>query len=160
MARVLILQELIAGQLEREGLKLDREALRYAAMTHDVGRLDDGKDLEHGTRSAQWIKENLSNKMSPETLDIATYIVHWHVPSDGDAPVMTEELKVLKDADGLDRVRLGDLDPNYLRTEPAKKLLKVAERLYDLSVAPEGTNEPNSFSAVLSAAGRMGIIER
>ena len=160
MARVLILQELIAGQLEQEGLKLDRDALRYAAMAHDVGRLDDGKDLEHGTRSAQWIKENLSNKMSPETLDIATYIVHWHVPSDSDAPVMTDELKVLKDADGLDRVRLGDLDPNYLRTEPAKKLLKVAERLYDLSVTSENTDESNSFSAVLNAAERIGIIEK
>ena len=112
MMRVFILQELICDQLEREGITVDREATRWATSVHDIGRVDDGLDLEHGRRSAEWMNANIPNGLSPETIDIATYIVHWHVPSDDQAPVMTTELKVMKDADGLDRVRLGDLNPS------------------------------------------------
>lgn len=36
---------------------------------------------------------------------------------------MTTELQVLKDADALDRTRLGDLDTRYLRTEAAVSLV-------------------------------------
>jgi hypothetical protein len=40
----------------------------------------------------------------------------------------------LKDADGLDRVRISDLDPRQLRTERARELTEVARRLYGASV--------------------------
>jgi hypothetical protein len=36
----------------------------------------------------------------------------------------------LKDADGLDRARLGDLDPGYLRHPEARELVKGAKRLF------------------------------
>jgi hypothetical protein len=48
MARVFILQELICDKLEEQGIAVNREVVRWAAMAHDVGRLDDGIDLEHG----------------------------------------------------------------------------------------------------------------
>ena len=38
--------------------------------------------------------------------------------------------KLLKDADGLDRVRLGDLDPDYLRHAEARGMVRFAQRLY------------------------------
>lgn len=125
-------------------------------MAHDVGRLDDGVDFDHGLRSAQWIKDNLSGKMSPEMLDTVTYIVHWHVPPDTDAPVMTPELKVLKDADALDRVRLGDLDPRYFRTSAANALIGVAEELYQ-TYASSQIDPP--FVAVVKAAQAIGVVE-
>jgi len=37
---------------------------------------------------------------------------------------------IFKDADGLDRVRLGDLNPDYLRTASAPRLLLVAHQIY------------------------------
>jgi hypothetical protein len=37
---------------------------------------------------------------------------------------------VFKDADGLDRVRINDLNPAYLRTPSAMKLLLAAHQLY------------------------------
>jgi hypothetical protein len=37
---------------------------------------------------------------------------------------------LLKDADGLDRVRLGDLDTSYLRHPEAREMADFAERLY------------------------------
>lgn len=35
---------------------------------------DDGLDLGHGTRSVDWMKAHAPVGMSPETVDIATYI--------------------------------------------------------------------------------------
>lgn len=156
MARVFILQELICEELVWQGIEVNRTATRYAAMAHDVGRHDDGRDLEHGVRSAAWMKENLTDRMSPEDLDVATYIVHWHVPPDDAAPVMTTELKVLKDADGLDRVRLGDLDVSMLRTDVAKNLVGIASELVSLTSTIGGT--PTTFENVLNAAKQLGLV--
>lgn len=158
MTRVFVLQELICDRLAEQGVAINRQALRWASMSHDVGRRDDGIDPEHGRRSAKWIEDNLSDRMSPEMLDVVTYIVHWHVPSDSEAPVMTVELKVLKDADALDRVRLGDLDPSYLRTEPAKGLIEIAEQLYQLSLPDGSTEGKETFVGVLKAAQQLGLV--
>ena len=159
MSRVLILQELISNLLEQNGAMVNRTALRWAAAAHDVGRVDDGLDLEHGTRSAEWIKRNLADRMTPEELDIATYIVHWHTPSDHLAPDMTIELQILKDADALDRVRLGDLDPTYLRTDVAKNLVDTAQQLYDAS-RPQDLNQKETFEDVINAAVKLGIVTK
>ncbi len=156
MARVFILQELICDGLEAKGVAVDRTVTRYAAMAHDVGRVDDGEDFEHGTRSAAWMKRHLADKMTPEQLDAATYCVHWHVPPDSEAPVMTTELMVLKDADGLDRVRLGDLDASYLRTDVAKTLIGTAMELYRLSSKVGG--EAETFEDVLAAAKTLHLL--
>ncbi len=134
MMRVFILQELICNQLQEKGVAVNRQATRWAASVHDVGRVDDDVDLDHGRRSAEWMSENLAKKITPETLDVATYAVHWHSIPDIEAPVMTTELKVLKDADALDRVRLGDLDESYLRTDAAKGLVETAQQLYEASL--------------------------
>lgn len=158
MTRVFILQELICVQLEREGIVIDRRAVRFAAMVHDVGRVDDGVDPDHGWRSAEWMKHHLANRILPETMDRATYAVHWHVPPDQAAPVMTPELMVLKDADGLDRVRLGDLDVARLRTDVAKQLLLTAEELYYESVRRSPDGDKATFLSVLEAATALGLV--
>ena len=159
LTRVFILQELICNELEVNNIKINRDALRWAAAAHDVGRHDDGFDPEHGWRSAKWMHENFKDVMPPETLDIATYIVHWHVPSDSEAPVMTTELKVLKDADALDRVRLGDLDSSYLRTSVAESLIGLARQLYDYSQEHVASGQSDSFDSVVKAAKKLGIVK-
>ncbi len=40
-------------------------------------------------------------------------------------------IALLKDADGLDRVRLGDLDPSYLRLPESLTMVDFAQRLFD-----------------------------
>lgn len=157
MARVFILQELICNKFEDKGVAVNREVVRWAAATHDVGRIDDGVDIEHGRRSAQWIKNNLSNQMSPEILHEVTYIVRWHVPPDCKAPKMTTELKALKDADALDRVRLGDLDISYLRTDAALDLVSLAEDLYQSYLENKAGG---AFDSVLRAASFLKLVER
>lgn len=158
LTRVFILQELISMQLKERGVEINREALRFASMAHDVGRIDDGKDLAHGKRSARWLAQNFAHKLSPEDMDTASYIVHWHVPPDSEAPEMINELKVLKDADGLDRVRLGDLDPTRLRTDVAQSLIDTAQKLYDAS-QPNRPYEKDSFETVLAAARQLRIVK-
>ncbi len=157
MARVFILQELICSKLEDQGIAVNREVVRWAAATHDVGRVDDGVDLEHGKRSAQWIKNNLSNQMSTEILNAVIYTVTWHVPPDYEVPEMTTELKALKDADALDRVRLGDLNVSYLRTDAALELVELAEDLYQSYMKVKTSR---AFDSVLRAASFLELVER
>jgi hypothetical protein len=45
-------------------------------------------------------------------------------------PAMEPELMCIKDADGLDRVRINDLNPALLRSEPARLLVVDAWVLY------------------------------
>lgn len=49
-------------------------------------------------------------------------------------------IALLKDADGLDRVRLGDLDPRYLRHPEARGMVPFAQALFDATdgVIPTG----------------------
>ena len=157
LSRVFVLQELICNLLEEQGTAVNREATRLAAMAHDVGRIDDGLDLDHGWRSAAWIKDNLHHRMTPELMDIVTYIVHWHVPPDDEAPEMTVELRVLKDADGLDRVRLGDLNPSYLRTDAARELIETARKLHEISLFNAAERRKETFADVLQAVRELGL---
>ena len=157
MTRVFLLQEIICEQLEQDGIAINREAVRFAAMAHDVGRLNDNSDPYHGERSAEWMKTHLADKISPETMDLATYAVHWHVPSDYAAPVMTPEITALKDADSLDRVRLGDLDPSYLRTDIAKGLVATAQALFEASL-PASLEDEQTFETVAHGAIKLGIV--
>jgi hypothetical protein len=60
---------------------------------------------------------------------------------------MTAELMCIKDADGLDRVRINDLNRDFLRTEPARLLVAHA---WDLFRATESADDP--WEAVLEAA--------
>ncbi|MCL5107610.1 MAG: hypothetical protein M1401_01790 [Chloroflexi bacterium] len=54
------------------------------------------------------------------------YCCRWHVPRDAEAPEMTPELACLKDADGLDRVRIIDLDPHQLRLPEARSFVDAS----------------------------------
>jgi HD superfamily phosphodiesterase len=135
-ARVLVWADQIGHWMNEQGTPVDLEVVRWAATLHDVRRVSDGYDLEHGERAATWIKEEAARlpfTFDEKQLECTCYCCRWHVPHDHLAPAMTPELTCLKDADGLDRVRLGDLKSNYLRTPYAKSLTTWAEDLFRLS---------------------------
>ncbi len=157
LTRVFILQELICTKLEEQGVKIDRTALRYAAIAHDVGRVNDDRDPDHGRHSATWMNEHLAQKMTPEELDTSTYAVHWHALPDKEAPVMTAELSILKDADNLDRVRLGNFNPDYLRNSVSRSLISTAEELWRLSQS-EDEDRSATYEEVVRAASTLGLI--
>lgn len=133
VARVLVWGNRLAERLSGAGERIDLEVVRRAAQFHDVGRVDDGRDAEHGRRSAEWVQAHgatLAPDLTPEQLQRVVDCCQWHVARDHDIQDMTVELRCLKDADGLDRVRIHDLDPLYLRTLDARRYVEDAWALY------------------------------
>lgn len=63
------------------------------------------------------IKVAVSNHCLPE--ELPREHPHWRL------------MALLKDSDGLDRVRLGDLNPAYLRFDVSCELIGFAQALYD-----------------------------
>lgn len=138
-ARVLLLALLIADQKDLD--EEEKEALAKAAIFHDSRRLDDGIDQGHGERAAKYYKEYCQNH--DLGYDCRTYYaIYYH---DQDDALGLSEIKetdqvygcatiiyqIFKDADALDRFRLGPnaLDANYLRTEEARALVDQAKVL-------------------------------
>jgi uncharacterized protein len=136
-ARVLIWADRISSWMLQRNEQVDRDVVLWAAALHDVRRVDDGDDIEHGARAARWIRSGGAaerlNALTDLQRERLAYCCEWHVPSDSQAPEMTPELVCLKDADGLDRVRLGDLDSSHLRTFCARRLSGAAQALFDRS---------------------------
>ncbi len=139
--RVLLLSLLLA-YLERF-IPADRNLLAQAAIYHDIGRVDDGYDPGHGQASyARTCRERLVQWHNEEENEIFRFIVENHDLPDKKAHQRAERYQlgemdrtlllynIFKDADGLDRVRLGDLNPDYLRTASAQRLLLVAHQIY------------------------------
>ena len=144
--RVLLFAGLIAW---KEGLS-EEDARQYfrAASYHDVGRSFDGLDIYHGARSALRLEEltgqtgeNLIELKAAVTAhsrpdgDMETIVASFH-PADYERAL--ELTRLLKDADNLDRVRLGDLKIKFLRHQSARDLEGFAHRLFDLTGGAAG----------------------
>lgn len=124
-----------------EPLDLEDTALLLECCAyHDVGRVNDGPDDAHGCRSAGQLArltgragEELTMMMAavdahsrPESQLIPT--LERYAPADWDRTLRLAQL--LKDADGLDRVRIWDLDASYLRRAASRAREDFAEYLF------------------------------
>jgi hypothetical protein len=138
--RVLMLS-LILSYLNKLNFS-DTDILVQASLYHDIGRTHNGVCYEHGYKSyKKMLKIGLVKNDGSESTSILKFIVENHCVQDADALKnakdyhFTDEgraiglLKIFKDSDGLDRVRLGDLNVRYLRNEFSAKLVGVAEQL-------------------------------
>ena len=158
-ARVLVWAEQISSQLIREGVDVDKEVVRWSAALHDVRRVNDWQDLEHGKRAAAWIQDVgrrlIDLNLDEQQIQKLAYCCYWHVTDDSEIPDMSPELMCLKDADGLDRVRIYDLDPSFLRTAYAKTLCHAAQTLFD--VTKESIYAEDAWASVRTHALQMGL---
>ena len=130
--------------------------LFWAAATHDVERIDDGRDTGHGERAAAWVGSNLvaNRPLAAESdLGLIAEIDHWHEVTDRQIGRWSLELLLFKDADGLDRVRIHDLNPAFLRTQLAPSLVSKAQRLMEATTALHDPAE------VLDVAVNQGILQ-
>ena len=153
VTRVLIWSAILVHRIGNPAAMRWRE-LYWAASTHDVGRIDDWTDPGHGASSADWAVANLAHRRpmaAPADLSFVAELCTWHEVADDRIERLSLELLLLKDADGLDRVRLGDLDPARLRTQHAARLARDTQRLY------EATGETDDAEHVLETAIRLGI---
>ncbi len=136
--RVCFLGLLLANKL---GLSDEDAKLLLTACTyHDIGRKNDGDDCEHGLRAANEVQKSVS--YTGEDLLILKAAIEAHSISnrqmsdtitkygikDTDRALLIA--KLLKDADALDRVRLSELDPSYLRFKESLSLIDFAEDLF------------------------------
>jgi uncharacterized protein len=153
IARVLVWTARLTEHVERP---LRLEELLWAAGLHDIRRLDDGVDRGHGARAAEWVRTEFP-RQRPDVaamldLDLVAALCREHERHDHDITAWTDELRVFKDADGLDRVRLSDLDPRRLRLPVSRSLIdrarELMKRSYDLG---------NDAVAVREAATAMGL---
>ena len=122
----------------------DLKVIAAAARLHDNARIADGEDQLHGYLSAINAREMLSHSddYSKEEIDEICFIIEEHCLSRETNNMDLEELpeslrenygyclNILKDADKLDRVRIGDLDPSKLSTQSSKRLIAVAHDNY------------------------------
>ena len=158
-----IYRTMIACALLAESLGKPREGLLAfcGAYIHDLGRSNDFVDRNHGAESVArhfdkfahlWKKYGLT----PQEQDYIKKAViqhstkEWTNPGDDGYDVMA----ILKDADALDRCRLGDLDPSYLRYSESIELIGVIRSIF---VATWDINEDNTlpeFMKVLQSVRR------
>lgn len=145
------------GRFGRDG----RNAF-FAAMVHDMGRTHDGVCQIHGAGSAKFILPKYKNLFAEYGVDEQDYkeiytAVEYHSVSEEIEG--HNVLKILKDADALDRVRIHPHQPNpsYLRfsfTEQfipsAAKLLSFSEKLKnpDLQIILQKCSEFSKIKAL------------
>ncbi|MBT4823571.1 HD domain-containing protein [Candidatus Woesearchaeota archaeon] len=159
--RVLILTELLSRMyLANNPNSIDIIALREAARFHDMGRIYDSYDSDHGVRGAELYLERSNGHVDSGKV---AYLVEWHVPDDKHAPEMIPELAILKDADALDRARVQHkgygLNPKFLRTKEAKKLIITAEHLFLVSHGLTYVNGSDEYRSVIHAAKAIEIVK-
>lgn len=131
----------------------DMSILIEASKFHDIGRTHDGVCLIHGMLSNKKInKYDLISGFYDEDVNVIKYIIHAHCIGDKDTHKSIEEyniedkhrakrlLMAFKDSDGLDRVRVEDLNPKYLRTDSSKNLISLAEYLLSSDILSKRIN--------------------
>jgi hypothetical protein len=129
----------------------EREALRLAALWHDIGRDSDGGDYFHGGKSAgKVVGLGLHRGVEPVTLEVALLAVTFHSATDrwgeeaaaksSDPDAALRVYRLLKDADGLDRIRLGArrLDVAMLRFPESRARIERARELLRMPVPGSG----------------------
>jgi HD superfamily phosphodiesterase len=134
--------------------RADRELVLHAALWHDIGREGDGVEPEHGLGSVARADElGLTAALSDDDAAVARFAIERHSLPDRGAAEHAAELSraddparrlaqperalrilwLLKDADALDRIRLGFgecADPHQLRHPQAIALIDFAEALH------------------------------
>lgn len=114
----------------------EMHSLVLAALYHDCGREDDREDEYHGHLSADKLKTLVTEISDNKDMSgqYAKHLIELHSLSDEEGFEKISELalskdeqdklklllEIFKDADGLDRVRIHDLNPSYLRTVVAR----------------------------------------
>ena len=125
--------------VEATGFVEEMPRLWAAVYLHDIARRHDGTERGHGANAWARLPELPAVRallerggVREEDLPAIAAAVTRH--SNGEAREGEPHgrlIELLKDADGLDRVRLYDLDVRYLRTPAARTMRPFAEQLFE-----------------------------
>ena len=148
--RVLLYALIIGDEVFGDNLYV-LTALAHAAVVHDTRRLDDYLDIGHGARAAVYYRQFCDETPDIDFIPEAQLMMKYHDIDDkrgkvgikrdfyGSLPRMFKLYDIFKDADALDRWRLGNggLDPKYLRTEQAKNMMEYSHRIVNETILEE-----------------------
>jgi len=150
--------------IEATGMAEEASRLWGAVYLHDLARTHDGFDEVHGMHAVMRVNEStdlqerlIARGVQSDDPSMLLAVMMHCLPDDhsafGGKPVWPL-LAMLKDVNGLDRVRFGDLDVSYLRFEATRGMVKFAEDLYSQSHrrVKEG---PNFFTDLLKVAEKI-----
>ena len=145
----------------RMNMPRERNLAFMAAFIHDMARNHDGICWKHGRRSAQhklplFREFFIEHGATENDLDEISFAVHFHctLKEPEKSHPFYPTLALLKDADALDRIRMGprNLNPGLLRFEESRKMIKEAEYLYLDSLQLEDINY-NSLLSIIANHG-------
>lgn len=126
--------------IDEQLCEADTTLLLDACSYHDIGRTQDGLDFVHGSTSARFI--GLVTGRTGDDLLILQAAVEAHSRREGDLPSILSKYhpqdmqraltiaELLKDSDGLDRVRICDLNTDFLRRISSIARADFAQELY------------------------------
>ena len=126
--------------IEASGWSEQAPQLWAAVYLHDIARTHDGLCYRHGGDAMKKFETLPQTRalfaqggvQHEDYAAIHTAVVHHSLPKELSRDHPHWRLtSLLKDADGLDRVRLGDLDPRYLRNPQAREMVRFAEALFE-----------------------------
>lgn len=138
--RVLLFGGLIA--MGNQCNEADTRLLLIACSYHDIGRVNDALDDHHGKRSSEMLPDVIN--MPADEMAIVQAAIYAHSINDTlmedtirnfgiyDKQRALNIARMLKDADALDRVRVLDLDPHFLRFPCSCQYVDFAYDLYKL----------------------------
>ena len=124
--------------VEATGFTEETPRLWAAVYLHDIARRHDGASARHGADAwsrladlpdvrALFARGGVGENDYPA---IQAAVAGHSTGEPGPGHPHRRLICLLKDADGLDRVRLGDLDTSYLRHPEAREMAGFAEGLY------------------------------
>lgn len=149
--------------IEATGKVDEGSRLWGAVYLHDLARTHDGFDEVHGRDAVLRVNEStdlqdrlVSHGVASDDPSMLLAVMMHCLPDDhsayGGKPIWPL-LALLKDANGLDRVRFGDLEKSYLRSEHSRGMVQFAQDLY--SQTRRIKEGPNHFSDVLRVAEKI-----
>lgn len=149
--------------VEATGYHGDCARLWCAVFLHDLERTHDGHCVVHGAEA--WRRFEATPALqdfvaragvsASDHAAIGHAVRHHCVPSEvSRAHPHWRLTALLKDADALDRVRIDDLDPSYLRFEASHSMIAFAERLFR-ETDPVDNEGPGYFDWLWAEASRL-----
>lgn len=134
--------------------------LSHVSIFHDTRRQDDYLDKGHGARAAEYYTKFCEQQNDIDFYPLAYNIMKFHDQEDelgvnainaSDSQNAAKNIhlyRIFKDADALDRFRLGvnGLDPRFLRNQEAVKLMDFAKHLVDETVDKETLQKTVDFA--------------
>ncbi len=133
---------------------------------HDLSRQHDGFCEQHGLMAINKFRESPEIQASlkrgglqRDHWPMVVMAVEHHCyrqESDSLHPYY-KLLSLLKDADALDRVRLGDLDPSYLRHNESHEIIRFAEELFYYSEEHFKNNDPDLMQRLWDTANKIQV---